>query len=40
MYCEECKNKLATVHFTQNIQGKISELHLCEDCAAKKEPFF
>lgn len=36
MYCEECKAKPATVHFTQNIQGKKSETHLCEDCAAKK----
>ncbi|NLB87638.1 MAG: hypothetical protein GX790_00175 [Syntrophomonadaceae bacterium] len=40
MYCDECKNKPATVHFTQNIQGKKSELHLCEDCAAKKGTIF
>lgn len=36
MYCEECKAKPAVVHFTQNIQGKKTEVHLCEDCAAKK----
>jgi protein arginine kinase activator len=36
MYCEECNEKPATVHFTQNIQGKKTETHLCEDCAAKK----
>ncbi len=36
MYCDECKAKPATVHFTQNIQGKKSETHLCEECAAQK----
>ncbi len=36
MYCDDCKERPATVHFTQNIQGKKTETHLCEECAAKK----
>ncbi|HZJ84521.1 MAG TPA: UvrB/UvrC motif-containing protein [Syntrophomonadaceae bacterium] len=36
MYCQECKVNHATIHLTQNIQGEISEIHLCEECAAKK----
>ncbi len=36
MYCDECKSNPATVHFTQNIHGKKSETHLCENCAAAK----
>lgn len=38
--CEECKMKPATVHFTQNIQGKKTEMHLCEECAAQKGNLF
>ncbi len=40
MYCEECKQKLATVHFTQMFNGKKAEFHLCEECAAKKGTIF
>jgi len=36
MYCEECKQKPATVHLTQMFNGKKIEVHLCEECAAKK----
>jgi protein arginine kinase activator len=36
MYCEECKEKPATVHLTQMFDGKKVEIHLCEECAAKK----
>jgi protein arginine kinase activator len=35
MICESCKEKEATVHLTQVIDGAIKKLHLCEECAAK-----
>jgi protein arginine kinase activator len=35
MICEVCKEKEATVHLTQVIDGAIKKLHLCEECAAK-----
>ncbi len=36
MRCDDCGKKKATVHLTELIDGKISELHLCEDCAKSK----
>lgn len=36
MYCDECKTKPAGVHITQLFNGKQVELHLCQECAAKK----
>jgi protein arginine kinase activator len=39
MYCDECKQKTATVHLTQMINGVKTETNLCEDCAAKKGAF-
>lgn len=39
MYCDECKQKPATVHLTQMFQGQKTEAHLCESCAAKKGAF-
>ena len=36
MYCDECKERPAKVHFTQVINGKQTEMHLCEECAQKK----
>lgn len=35
MLCESCKERDATVHLTQVIDGTIKKLHLCEECAAK-----
>lgn len=35
MLCERCKEKEATVHLTQVIDGAIKKLHLCEECATK-----
>jgi protein arginine kinase activator len=35
MNCELCKEREATVHLTQVIDGSIKKLHLCEECAAK-----
>ena len=36
MQCNVCAKKKATVHLTEIIDGQVSELHLCEDCAREK----
>jgi protein arginine kinase activator len=36
MKCEFCQSNEAVVHFKQVIDGDARELHLCEECAAKK----
>ena len=36
MKCEVCGKKKATVHLTELIDEKVSELHICEDCAREK----
>lgn len=33
MLCQNCKEKQATVHFMKVINGKRTEMHLCEKCA-------
>ena len=35
MICDKCKNKEATFHSRTNINGKITEVHLCDECATK-----
>lgn len=35
MLCQNCKEKNAGFHYTQNINGHITEMHLCKDCAEK-----
>ncbi len=37
MICEKCNEKNATIHFTQIVNGKKKEIHLCEGCANKEE---
>ncbi|OPL11738.1 MAG: hypothetical protein AVO34_08240 [Firmicutes bacterium ML8_F2] len=37
MLCQECQQNEATIHIVKNINGKQTELHLCEQCAIKKE---
>ena len=37
MICQICKEQQATVHYTEVTNNKAVELHLCEDCARKKE---
>ena len=32
MKCDKCPKK-ATVHLTEIVDGKVMEMHLCEDCA-------
>lgn len=34
MLCEKCHINQATTHVKQNINGKVSEMHLCSACAA------
>jgi protein arginine kinase activator len=36
LYCDVCKDKPATVHLTQMINGEKIDMHLCTECAAKK----
>ncbi|NLJ75704.1 MAG: hypothetical protein GX325_00375 [Peptococcaceae bacterium] len=33
MFCEKCKQRPATVHITEIINGQKQETHLCEICA-------
>lgn len=33
MFCDECGKNVATTHYTKIINGKKSEIHLCESCA-------
>lgn len=35
MLCERCKQRNATTHYTQNINGTQTEMHICEKCAAE-----
>lgn len=36
MKCDICKEKEAVIHVKQIVGEKISELHLCSDCAGEK----
>jgi len=36
MLCNICNKNQATVHLTEIVDDKMSELHLCDDCARKK----
>ena len=33
MFCEHCHGRAANVHLVRIINGKKSELHLCNECA-------
>ena len=35
MLCQKCKKKEATFYYKQNVNGQVSEVHLCADCAKK-----
>jgi len=37
MFCQECQQRPATVHFTQIINNQKTELHLCSECARKHQ---
>jgi protein arginine kinase activator len=36
MLCDDCKNRPAAIFFKEVLPDKIVELHLCEECAAKR----
>ena len=36
MLCDICSKNSATVHITEIINSQMTELHLCEECARKK----
>lgn len=36
MLCDICSKNQATVHLTEIIDDKMTELHLCEECAQQK----
>ena len=35
MKCSNCGKNNANVSFNQNINGEVTNLHLCEECAHK-----
>ena len=36
MVCDNCKERDAVVHLTQIVDNAVTQLHLCEKCAAAK----
>jgi protein arginine kinase activator len=36
MLCDLCHNHIATVHLTEIIDEKVTELHICQGCAKSK----
>jgi len=36
MLCDHCKERDAVVHLTQIVENAVTQLHLCEKCAAAK----
>jgi protein arginine kinase activator len=36
MLCDNCKERDAVVHLTQIVDNAVSQVHLCERCAAEK----
>ncbi|MFC5713761.1 UvrB/UvrC motif-containing protein [Thalassorhabdus alkalitolerans] len=36
MLCQECQERTASLHFTNIINGKKTEVHLCDQCAKEK----
>ncbi len=37
--CSRCKKKVATIKVTRIIEGKVTELNLCKECAAEMSPY-
>jgi len=37
--CQNCKERIASVHFTQIINSNKTEMYLCEQCAKAKSEF-
>lgn len=40
MLCEDCKQKPATIHYTQVVGGASHEMHLCAACMKKRKGGF
>ncbi|MDK2820494.1 MAG: protein arginine kinase activator [Clostridia bacterium] len=38
MLCERCQEKTASVHVTKIVNGKKTELNLCQECARELQP--
>lgn len=36
MLCDQCKERDAVVHLTQIVNAEVTQVHLCEKCAAAK----
>lgn len=36
MLCDQCREREAVVHLTQIVENAVTQLHLCEKCAAAK----
>jgi len=36
MLCDNCKERDAVVHLTQIVESAVSQVHLCEQCAAAR----
>ncbi len=36
MLCDQCKERDAVVHLTQIVESAVTQLHLCEKCAAER----
>lgn len=39
MFCQECHERPATLHFTKIVNGQKTEFHICEHCAKEKGEF-
>lgn len=37
MLCQECHKNLASVRYAEVVDGKVSDLNLCQDCLAKRQ---
>lgn len=37
MLCQNCHKNLASVRYAEVVDGKVSDLHLCQDCLAARE---
>jgi len=36
MVCDQCRERDAVVHLTQIVENAVSQVHLCEKCAAER----
>ena len=37
MLCEKCQKRPATVHMQQFINGQVTQMHLCQECAVQPD---